>query len=73
MSGKTIQLVKTFEPDLLTFGKEKQRGCTVYYPVGATDYVKLRIQTPRLKICFEPSVRRDRNDQIFIKNLSHSL
>ena len=70
-----VQKVKTLDPTLLTFGKENenQRGCMVYYKVSDTDYEKLRIQTPRLKICFDPSVRRDRNDNIFIKNLSHSL
>ena len=76
MSNRTFHIhkVKEIDPELLTFGKQRDgRSCTVYYPVGRDDYEKLRLQTPQLKICFDPSVRRDRNDNIFIKNLSHSL
>jgi len=70
-----VQKINTFDPKHLTFGKVKdnQRGCTIYYQIDESNYEKLRVQTPRLRICFDPSVRRDKNDNIFIKNLSHSL
>lgn len=72
-SNNTILMTKTLDPEVLKFGKHRDKNCTVYYPVGQDDYEKLRVQTPKLKICFDPVDRKDRNGSVFVTSLSHSM
>jgi hypothetical protein len=72
-ANNSILLTKTLDPEILIFGKHKDRSATVYYPTGVNDYDKMRIQTPKMKIVFDPQERKDRNGSIFVLNLSHSL
>jgi hypothetical protein len=73
-SNNAILLTKTLDPEIIKFGKVNERNCTVYYPVGQDDYEKLRIQTPKLRLCFDPQFRTNKTTaEIFIMNLTMSL
>lgn len=73
-TNNTILLTKTLDPEVVKFGKVNERNCTVYYPVGVDDYEKLRIQTPKLRLCFDPQFRTNKTTaEIFIMNLTLSL
>jgi len=73
-SNTSVLLTKTLDPEIVKFGKVNERNCTIYYPVGQDDYEKLRIQTPKLRLCFDPQFRTNRTTaEIFIMNLTMSL
>lgn len=74
MANNTILLTKTLDPEVVKIGKVNERNCPVYYPVGVDDYEKLRIQTPKLKLCFDPQFRTNRTTaEIFVMNLTLSM
>lgn len=68
-----ILLTKEYNPDLLKLGEYNENRATFFYPIGIDEYTKLRIQTPIMIIPFEPSERKTKEGEIFIKNISLAM
>ena len=69
-----ILLTNNYNPELLTIGNVKDKSIGVYYPIEdkSEEFSKLRIQTPRFKIPFNPDERKTKENKIFVKNISLS-
>lgn len=68
-----ILLTKEYNPDLLKLGQYNDNRVTFFYPIGVDEYSILRIQTPTMNIPFDPSDRKTKDGDIFIKNISLSM
>lgn len=72
MSAPVIMRTKNYDPSVLTFGNSTEKMVSFYYPTGNDEFTKLRIQTPKLRIPFDPEERKTKADKIFVKNISLS-
>jgi len=69
-----VVLTKNLNPELLKLGKnENDKKCYFYYQIDGNEFEKLRIQTPKLKLCFDPKERMDKNGKPFVINVCFSM
>jgi hypothetical protein len=73
---RDILFAKNFEPTKLKAGSCTGKNIGFYYPLETKgdEFVKLKIQTPMLRIAFKPDeVRSKKDNKLFIVNFSLSL
>lgn len=70
----TILMTRQLDPELIVLGSVNEKNVTFYYPLDTQkeEFTKLKIQTPRMKLCFEPDEKKTNDGTIFLKNISFS-
>jgi|688.fasta_scaffold01457_17 hypothetical protein len=73
MSTENILLTKNIEPNLIKLGDQKGNYINVYYPdESETEYVKFKIQTPKMKIPWVPKEMKSKQGRVFSLNFTVS-
>lgn len=68
----TILRTKNYDPSVIVLGTSTEKAISFYYPIGNDEFSKLRIQTPKLRIPFDPEDKKTKNNKLFVKNISLS-
>ena len=73
-----LYFVNEFVPELIVLGKPKDKSCMIYYPMNSlehsSEFSKLRLQTPKMKLPFIPKHQRTKSDnRIFLMKISLSF
>lgn len=71
----TPLLTKEFEPEKVVVGSVTEKNVMLYYPLssGNEEYRKLTIQTPKMKIIFDPEEKKTKDGRVFVKNINFTL
>lgn len=74
MTEPKILSTREFNPDNIVVGTASDRNVTFYYPLtpGSDEYSKLRIQTPMMRIAFDPDEKKTKEGKTFVKNICFS-
>jgi hypothetical protein len=73
---KDILFTKNFDPTKMKAGTYAGKNISFYYPLetAGEEFVKVKIQTPMLRVAFKPEeIRTKQDNKLFIANLSLSL
>ena len=72
--SSTILMTKQWNPESFVIGSVNEKNATFYYPLasGSDEFTKLRVQTPRMRICFDPDEKKTKEGKVFVKNVSFS-
>ena len=70
-----VWLINEYDPKKIELGKVSTKNVTFFYPLrdSPDKFVKLKIQTPRMKIPWDPQSRfTTKENKLFLKNVSLS-
>lgn len=72
-SNEQILLTRNIEPSLIKLGEPNGNYINVFYPDDSeTEFVKFKIQTPKMKVPWEPKEIKSKQGKVFSINLSVS-
>jgi hypothetical protein len=69
-----ILLINKFNPEKVVLGKVSDKNVSYYYPSSTSkdEFIKLRIQTPKMRIPFNIEEIKTRDNKIFMKKITLS-